>query len=216
MYLPSLSLLTLRLSPSLRCWGRRRSARSCRQQRQQSLIQRRRWSLTMGCCLMSFRVSRTSRRWRFCPETASRRYDQSFIPKHDSCCGYIDVLTHVKSVFAAGEVGADHSVRRGAGSAQRRAGTHQGRFLPGGVWRRGGGREERYPKNTPWKKNTAQTDVTPERIDYTFVFPDEDGSEFERELTEALEGLSVSATAEKLSKVLTPHFCVLDQIPVLS
>uniref|UniRef100_A0A671TR95 Family with sequence similarity 114 member A2 n=1 Tax=Sparus aurata TaxID=8175 RepID=A0A671TR95_SPAAU len=44
---------------------------------------------------------------------------------------------------------------------------------------------------------------------------DEDGSEFERELTEALEGLSVSATAEKLSKVLTPHFCVLDQIPVL-
>uniref|UniRef100_A0A671TV15 Family with sequence similarity 114 member A2 n=1 Tax=Sparus aurata TaxID=8175 RepID=A0A671TV15_SPAAU len=42
---------------------------------------------------------------------------------------------------------------------------------------------------------------------------DEDGSEFERELTEALEGLSVSATAEKLSKVLTPHFCVLDQIP---
>lgn len=29
---------------------------------------------------------------------------------------------------------------------------------------------------------------------------DEDGSEFERELTEALEGLSVSATAEKLSK----------------
>lgn len=53
-------------------------------------------------------------------------------------------------------------------------------------------------------------------IDYTFVFPDEDGSEFERELTEALEGLSVSATAEKLSKVLTPHFSVLDQIPVLS
>lgn len=94
MYLPSLSLLTLRLSPSLRCWGRRRSARSCRQQRQQSPIQRRRWSLTMGCCLMSFRVSRTSRRWRFCPETASRRYDQSFIPEHDSCCGYIDVLTH--------------------------------------------------------------------------------------------------------------------------
>lgn len=39
----------------------------------------------------------------------------------------------VKSFFAAGEVGADHSVRRGAGSAQRRAGTHQGRFLPGGV-----------------------------------------------------------------------------------
>uniref|UniRef100_A0A8C9WXU1 Family with sequence similarity 114 member A2 n=1 Tax=Sander lucioperca TaxID=283035 RepID=A0A8C9WXU1_SANLU len=30
---------------------------------------------------------------------------------------------------------------------------------------------------------------------------DEDGSEFERELTEALEGLSVTATADKLSKV---------------
>lgn len=71
-------------------------------------------------------------------------------------------------------------------------------------------------KILPWKRNTAQTDVTPEMIDYTFVFPDEDGSEFEREITEALEGLSVSATAEKLCKVLTPHFCVLDRIPVLS
>lgn len=36
-----------------------------------------------------------------------------------------------------------------------------------------------------------------------FPFPDEDGSEFEKELTEALEGLSVSATADKLSKVET-------------
>lgn len=34
-----------------------------------------------------------------------------------------------------------------------------------------------------------------------FVFSDEDGSEFEKELSEALEGLSVSVTAEKLTKV---------------
>lgn len=33
------------------------------------------------------------------------------------------------------------------------------------------------------------------------VIPDEDGSEFERELVEALEGLGVSATAQKLGKV---------------
>lgn len=34
-----------------------------------------------------------------------------------------------------------------------------------------------------------------------FLLPDEDGSEFERELLEALEGLGVTATAEKLRKV---------------
>lgn len=33
------------------------------------------------------------------------------------------------------------------------------------------------------------------------LIPDEDGSEFERELVQALEGLSVTAAAEKLSKV---------------
>lgn len=38
---------------------------------------------------------------------------------------------------------------------------------------------------------------------FFFLFPDEDGSEFEKELTEALEGLNVSATADKLSKVGT-------------
>lgn len=36
---------------------------------------------------------------------------------------------------------------------------------------------------------------------FSCLIPDEDGSEFERELVEALEGLGVSATAEKLSKV---------------
>lgn len=45
-------------------------------------------------------------------------------------------------------------------------------------------------------------------INCTFLFPDEDGSEFERELMEALEGLSVTATADKLSKVPTTHICV--------
>lgn len=37
---------------------------------------------------------------------------------------------------------------------------------------------------------------------FFFPGPDEDGSEFERELTEALEGLSVNPTAEKLSQVV--------------
>ena len=48
-------------------------------------------------------------------------------------------------------------------------------------------------------------------IDCTFLISDEDGSEFEKELTEALEGLSVTGTAEKLSKVPTTHhlsFCI--------
>lgn len=49
-----------------------------------------------------------------------------------------------------------------------------------------------------------------------FFIPDEDGSEFERELTEALEGLNVAATADKLSKVPTAHFCVLDSREVKS
>lgn len=44
--------------------------------------------------------------------------------------------------------------------------------------------------------------------DWTFLIPDEDGSEFERELTEALEGLSVTATTDKLSKVPTTHYRV--------
>ncbi len=48
------------------------------------------------------------------------------------------------------------------------------------------------------------------RTDYTlsvhaFLISDEDGSEFERELTETLEGLSVSATANKLSRVPATH-----------
>lgn len=38
-------------------------------------------------------------------------------------------------------------------------------------------------------------------LHFSCLIPDEDGSEFERELVEALEGLGVSATAEKLSKV---------------
>lgn len=38
-------------------------------------------------------------------------------------------------------------------------------------------------------------------IHFSFPIPDEDGSEFERELVEALEGLGVTATAEKLGKV---------------
>lgn len=38
-------------------------------------------------------------------------------------------------------------------------------------------------------------------IHFSFLIPDEDGSEFERELVEALEGLGVTATAEKLGKV---------------
>lgn len=46
---------------------------------------------------------------------------------------------------------------------------------------------------------------------------DEDGLEFEKELTEAMEGLSVSATADKLSKVMNRrYFCSLDQILVES
>lgn len=40
-----------------------------------------------------------------------------------------------------------------------------------------------------------------EMIECPFPLPDEDGSEFERELTEALKGLSITATADKLSKV---------------
>lgn len=56
----------------------------------------------------------------------------------------------------------------------------------------------------------TRIDVTPEMIDCTFLIPDEDGSEFERELTEALGGLSVTATADKLSKVPTTQFCVLE------
>lgn len=51
---------------------------------------------------------------------------------------------------------------------------------------------------------------------FTFLIPDEDGSEFERELTEALEGLSVAATADKLSKVPTTHSCILDSWEVKS
>lgn len=38
-------------------------------------------------------------------------------------------------------------------------------------------------------------------IHFSFLIPDEDGSEFERELVEALEGLGVTATAEKLGNV---------------
>lgn len=53
----------------------------------------------------------------------------------------------------------------------------------------------------------TRVDVTPEMIDCTFLIPDEDGSEFEREITEALEGLNVTATADKLSKVPATHFC---------
>lgn len=34
-------------------------------------------------------------------------------------------------------------------------------------------------------------------------FPDEDGCEFEKELTEALERLNVSTAADRLSKVAT-------------
>lgn len=34
-----------------------------------------------------------------------------------------------------------------------------------------------------------------------FLIPDEDGTEFEKEITEALERLNVSFTADKLSKV---------------
>lgn len=56
----------------------------------------------------------------------------------------------------------------------------------------------------------TRLDVTPEMIDCAFLIPDEDGSEFERELTEALEGLNVTATADKLSKVPATYFCVLD------
>lgn len=43
--------------------------------------------------------------------------------------------------------------------------------------------------------------VTSAMIPFPFLIPDEDGSEFERELVEALEGLGVNATAEKLGKV---------------
>lgn len=35
----------------------------------------------------------------------------------------------------------------------------------------------------------------------SFFYPDKEGSEFEKELTEALEGLNVSTTADRLSKV---------------
>lgn len=38
-------------------------------------------------------------------------------------------------------------------------------------------------------------------IHWSSLIPDGDGSEFERELVEALEGLGVTATAEKLGKV---------------
>lgn len=43
--------------------------------------------------------------------------------------------------------------------------------------------------------------MMPATIQFSFLIPDEDGSEFERELAGALEGLSVTSTAEKLSKV---------------
>lgn len=55
---------------------------------------------------------------------------------------------------------------------------------------------------TPLEEN-RRADSTPEMFGLFFLFPDEDGSEFEKELTEALEGLNVSATADKLSKVGT-------------
>lgn len=40
-----------------------------------------------------------------------------------------------------------------------------------------------------------------EIMECSSLLPDEDGSEFERELTEALKDLSITATADKLSKV---------------
>lgn len=36
---------------------------------------------------------------------------------------------------------------------------------------------------------------------FVHLIPDEDGTEFEKDLTSAVDGLSVSATAEKLIKV---------------
>lgn len=40
-----------------------------------------------------------------------------------------------------------------------------------------------------------------EIMECSSLLPDEDGSEFERELTEALKDLSITATTDKLSKV---------------
>lgn len=45
-----------------------------------------------------------------------------------------------------------------------------------------------------------------------FLLLDEDGAEFERDLLEAMEGLSVSATTNRLSKVQVIHFSALKQI----
>lgn len=44
-----------------------------------------------------------------------------------------------------------------------------------------------------------------EIMECSSLLPDEDGSEFEGELTEALKGLSITATADKLSKVQSPQ-----------
>lgn len=49
--------------------------------------------------------------------------------------------------------------------------------------------------------------MMPATIQFSFLIPDEDGSEFERELAGALEGLSVASTAEKLSKVAGHIYC---------
>lgn len=49
--------------------------------------------------------------------------------------------------------------------------------------------------------------MMPATIQFSSLIPDEDGSEFERELAGALEGLSVTSTAEKLSKVAGHIYC---------
>lgn len=59
----------------------------------------------------------------------------------------------------------------------------------------------------------SQLREEPEINDGAFLIADEDGSEFERELKEAMEGLSVSATADKLSKVQLKQFTVQNHIP---
>lgn len=59
------------------------------------------------------------------------------------------------------------------------------------------------------KEHSIAAEVSPQSFGFPLI-PDEDGSEFEKELVEALEGLSVTSAAEKLSKV-AGHTCCKHQ-----
>lgn len=58
-----------------------------------------------------------------------------------------------------------------------------------------------------WERQRVSSKMT----DCLFLIPDEDGTEFEKEITEALEGLTVSSTADKLSKVPVKCLSVIKQ-----